>query len=208
MAAFLEHFGYVAILGVLLAAGAGVPLPEELTLITSGVLAHEGVLQLPVVLVVTYVGVVAGDAIAFALGRRHGEAVLSSRLLKRVLTPERRGRVDAHFARHAFLTVAVARHLGGVRAAIFALAGAHGVRLATFLVADALSALVSVPVVVGAAYLFSRHVLALKRDLHIAEAALAAVFAIVVVWHLRQRARAARVPGAEDAPPASDQGIR
>lgn len=192
MGAFLEHFGYAAILGVLLAAGAGVPLPEELTLITTGVLAHEGVLRLPIAVSVAYVGVVAGDAIAFGLGRRHGERVLSSRFLRRVLTPERRARVDAHFARHAFLTVAVARHLGGVRAAIFALAGAHGVRLRTFLLADALSAMLSVPLVVCAAYLFSRHVLALKRDLHIAEAVLAGLIVIALAWHLRGRSRAAR----------------
>jgi membrane protein DedA with SNARE-associated domain len=190
--AFLEHFGYAAILGVLLAAGAGVPLPEELTLLTSGVLAHEGVLRLPIALAVGYAGVVGGDAIAFTLGRRHGEKVLSSRLVSRVLTPERRARLDAHFTRHAFLTVAVARHLGGVRAATFALAGAHGVPLRTFLLADTLSAILSVPTAVGAGYLFSRYLHRIERDVRVVELALAAVVVGVVVARLGLRARRAR----------------
>jgi membrane-associated protein len=135
------------------------------------------------------VGIVAGDALLFAIARRHGPKALRARLVARVLTEERRRALDDHFARHAFVTVAVARHMGGVRVAAFALAGVSGVPLRTFLLADALSALVSVPVVVGAGYLFSEHLSQVKRDLRIVELTLLAIALVVaaVLWRRRRQ---------------------
>jgi membrane protein DedA with SNARE-associated domain len=193
MQGFLEHFGYAAILAALLAGGLGVPIPEELTQLTAGVLAAQGVLGLRATLATVWVGIVAGDALLFWLARRHGPWVLRSRFVARVLTEERRQALERHFARHAFLTVAVARHMGGVRIAAFALAGTHGVPLRTFLLADALSALVSVPFVVGAGYLFSQHLAQVRRDLRAIELTVLALVLLVAagVWlRRRQRARA------------------
>jgi membrane protein DedA with SNARE-associated domain len=190
---FLEQFGYAAILAALLAAGVGVPIPEELTQLSAGVLASQDVLAFRPALATVWVGILAGDTLLFLLARRHGPAALRTRLVARVLTEERRRALEGHFARHAFLTVAIARHMGGVRVAAFALAGASGVPLRTFLVADGLSALVSVPVVVGAGYLFSEHLSQVRRDLRLVELAVVAVVAVVagVVWlRRRQRLRA------------------
>jgi membrane protein DedA with SNARE-associated domain len=191
--AFLEHFGYAAILVALLAGGVGVPLPEELTQLTAGVLASQGILDLRLAVLTVWVGLLAGDTLLFVLARRHGPRALRARLVARVLTEQRRRALEAHFARHAFLTVAIARHMGGVRVAAFALAGVSGVRLRTFLLADGLSALVSVPVVVGAGYLFSEHISQVRRELRLVELTVLAVVLVVagVVWlRRRQRLRA------------------
>jgi membrane-associated protein len=190
---FLEQFGYAAILAALLAGGLGAPLPEELTQLTAGVLASQGVLTLRLTLATVWVGIVAGDTLLFALARRHGPRALRSRLVARFVTEERRRALEAHFARHAFLTVAVARHMGGVRVAAFALAGVSGVPLRTFLLADGLSALVSVPVVVGAGYLFSEHLSQVRRELRVIELTVLAVVLVVagILWlRRRQRLRA------------------
>jgi len=189
---FLEHFGYTAILAALLAGGLGVPVPEELTQLSVGVLAAHRVLDLRIALVVVWAGIIGGDTLLFALARRHGPQALRSRLVARVLTEERRRALQRHFARHAFLTVMIARHLGGVRVAAFALAGASGVPLRTFLLADGLSSLVSVPVVVGAGYLFAQHLSQVRRDLRAIElAGIAAVLLVgALVWLWRRRARA------------------
>jgi membrane protein DedA with SNARE-associated domain len=190
---FLAHFGYAAIVAALLAGGVGVPVPEELTQLSAGVLASQGILDLRVALVAVWIGIIGGDALLFALARRHGPGVLRSKLVARVLTERRRRALEDHFARHAFLTVMISRHLGGVRVAAFALAGASGVRLRTFLLADGLSALVSVPFVVGAGYLFSQHLSQVRADLRIVELTVLAVVVLVVgvVWlWRRQRARA------------------
>jgi membrane protein DedA with SNARE-associated domain len=187
--AFLEHFGYAAILAALLAGGVGVPIPEELTQLSAGVLASQGILALRPTVATVWVGILAGDTLLFLIARRHGPSVLRTRLVARVLTEERRRALEGHFARHAFLTVAIARHMGGVRVAAFALAGVSGVALRTFLLADGLSALVSVPVVVGAGYLFSEHLSQVRRDLRVVELTIVALVLVVasVVWLRRRR---------------------
>ncbi|HEX9048940.1 MAG TPA: DedA family protein [Anaeromyxobacter sp.] len=192
MQAFLQHFGYAAVFGLLLVAGVGVPIPEELTQLTAGVLSHEGYLRFSIALPVVWAGILGGDAVLFLLARRHGPRALDSKVVRRVLTPARREKLERHFARHAFLTVAVARHTGGVRFAAFALAGATGVRLATFLLADGLSAMLSVPLVVGAGYLFAHHLGEARRDIRIVElSVLAAVLlGAWIVVRVRKRRRA------------------
>jgi membrane protein DedA with SNARE-associated domain len=191
---FLEHFGYVAVFAALVAGGLGVPIPEELTQLTAGALAHEEILDLRLAIPVVWAGIVAGDTVLFLLARRHGPRVLETRAARRVLTPARREWLERHFARHAFWTIAVARHAGGLRFPTFALAGASGVRPATFLLADGLSALLSVPIVVGAGYLFWQHLSEARREVRLVElAVLAVVLAVagVVVLVRRRRARAA-----------------
>ena len=87
MHGFLEHFGYAAVFGLLLVAGVGVPIPEELTQLTAGVLAHEGVLDLRLAIAVVWAGILAGDVLLFELARRHGPRILETRAARRVLTP-------------------------------------------------------------------------------------------------------------------------
>ena len=157
------------------------PVPEEATQLAAGVAAHQGWLRLPLAMATCWVGILAGDLAWFALARRHGEWVLASRPVARVLTAERRARVEAHLARHAFLTVAVARHTSGLRLAAFALAATHGVRARTFALADGLSALISVPLVVSLGYLFSHHLGAVHRDLRRVELGILAAVALGVV---------------------------
>ncbi len=177
----VARFGYLAVVSALFAAGLGVPVPEEATQLAAGVAAHQGWLRLPLAMATCWVGILAGDLAWFALARRHGEWVLASRPVARVLTAERRARVEAHLARHAFLTVAVARHTSGLRLAAFALAATHGVRARTFALADGLSALISVPLVVSLGYLFSHHLGAVHRDLRRVELGILAAVALGVV---------------------------
>ena len=195
--ALLARFGYVAVFGLLLGAGLGAPIPEEPTQFAAGVLAHEGYLHLFAAMATCWLGITVGDLAWFRLARRLGPAILDRRPVRRLLTPERRARVEGHLGRHAFWTVAVARHLSGLRLLAFALAATHGVRVRTFVLADGLSALVSVPIVVSAGYLGAHHLGSVRAELRWVELALlgAAVVAAVVVLVFR-RARARR-----DVPP-------
>ncbi len=201
--ALLTHFGYVAVFAALVAAGVGVPIPEEVTQLTAGVLAHEGVLDLRVTIPVVWVGIVVGDTVLFLLARRHGPQLLDTRAARRVLTPPRRAALERHYARHAFLTVAVARHTGGVRFPAFALAGATGVRLRTFVLADALSSLVSVPLVVGAGYLFWHHLGQARREIRLVELSIlaAGAAAIGITMVVRRRRARRRENGTSPSPP-------
>jgi len=196
----LSRYGHLAIFLLLFGAGVGVPLPEEPTQLAAGALAGEGVLSLLPAMATCWLGIVCGDLAWFLLARRHGEAVLSRPAVRRLLTPERRQKVEAHLARHAFLTVMIARHLSGLRLAAFALAATHGVRRGTFVVADGLSALVSVPLVVSAGYLGAQHLAAVHGVLRLVEltvlgVAVVAGMAFLIVRRLRRSRRLAEADG-------------
>lgn len=188
------HFGYAAVFLLLLGAGVGLPFPEEVTQLTAGFLAHQGTLAVVPALLTTWTGILAGDFLLFRLGRRHGVRVLSSRCVQRIFTPERRRFVERHFRDHEFLTIAAARHASGLRLPVFATAGAMGVRTSTFLLADGLSALVSVPIVFSLGYLFSSQLQAVRHRLHEAElVGLALLLAFGLAWSVVRRRRGARV---------------
>jgi membrane protein DedA with SNARE-associated domain len=190
----LTRFGYFAVFGLLLCAGVGIPVPEEPTQLAAGVLSSQGYLLLVPAMATCWAGIVMGDLLWFRLARRLGPSVLERRAVRRVLTPERRARVEAHLARHAFWTVFVSRHLSGLRLPAFALAATHGVRTRTFLLADGLSALVSVPLVVSLGYLGAQHLAAVRADLRRVElAVLGAVALAVVVFLVARRLRARRL---------------
>jgi membrane protein DedA with SNARE-associated domain len=193
---FLGHFTYAAVFGLLVAGGVGVPVPEELIQLTVGYLARRGVLSLVPGILVAWAGLVVGDFLLFRLGRSHGPRILGSRHVARVLTPRRRAFIERHFARHPVLTIVLARHASGLRVPVFALAGASGVRSMTFLLADGLSALASVPLVVGAGWYFAGHIEELKRDMHWVELAVALAAAIgAAVWVVLARRRERRAAG-------------
>jgi membrane protein DedA with SNARE-associated domain len=192
----LAHFGHAAVFSLLVAGGLGVPVPEELVQLTGGYLARRGVLSFWPTMAAAWLGIVMGDGLFFHLARRHGPRLLERRQVARLLTPRRRAFLERHFARHAVLTIMAARHTSGFRLPAYALAAVHGVRLRTFLVADGISAMVSVPLVVWLGWFFAGHIEKLKRDLHEAELVVAAgaVLALLawwafVTWQARRAAR-------------------
>ena len=192
----LAHFGHLALFGLLVLGGLGVPVPEEILQLTAGYLARRGVLQFWPTVAAAWLGIVVGDGMFFLVARRHGPRLLESRQVGRWLTPRRRAFLERHFARHAVLTIMVARHASGFRLPAYALAAVHGVGLRTFLLADGLSALASVPLVVWLGWFFAGHIEQLKRDLHEAELLVAAGVVVLLAawWILRsvQARRAAR----------------
>lgn len=189
----ISRYGYLAVLGLLLAAGMGAPIPEEPVQLGAGALASQGLLSFFPAMVICWVGIVAGDLAWFSLAKRHGPRLLARPSLQRILTASRRARLEAHLARHAFLTVMLARHLSGLRLPAFALAATHGVRRSTFVVADALSALASVPLVVSVGYLGAHQLARARADLRRVELTVLGVAAVVgLAWFALARLRARR----------------
>jgi membrane protein DedA with SNARE-associated domain len=189
----LAQFGYLAIAGLLVAGGLGVPVPEELVQLSAGYLARRGVVDFVPALVSAYVGIVAGDFLLFQLAQRHGDRLLAKPAVARLLTPRRREVLERHFARHAFLTVMVARHMSGLRVPAFILAATHQVRARTFLFADALSALLSVPLVVSLGYLFAARIEDVKKRLHEVELLLVVAVLVATAVYVLLRRRRERV---------------
>jgi membrane protein DedA with SNARE-associated domain len=188
---FLSEFTYVAMVAVLTGAGLGLPISEDLTLLLGGGLAARGVTEFWPTLACGYFGVLLGDALIHHWGLRMGPAAYRHRMVQRHLSLERQEKLRMHYARHGFLTVIVGRHTPMLRAPIFFLAGASRLPLWKFLLADALSAAVTVPIVMWLGFQFGEHLDDIRRVLHRVQwsAAAAVALAIVLVWLLRRRAK-------------------
>jgi membrane protein DedA with SNARE-associated domain len=190
----LERFTYLGILVTLLLGSLGVPIPEEMPIVAAGILSHEGLARWWLALPVCVLGVLSGDTVLYWAGRRWGERVLGWRVVRRVLTPPRAEWLETAYREHAMKTVAMARHVTGLRAAAFLTAGIARVPFWKFILADAAAAAVSVPLAFGLAYFFTHQIGAILADVHrverwLALAGLVAVAGALVVYAARWNRR-------------------
>jgi membrane protein DedA with SNARE-associated domain len=184
---FLEEFTYLGIFLVLFLAGLGVPIPEEIPVLASGVLAREGVVRWWLGLPVCILGVLAGDVALYWVGRHWGERVLAWRIVRYVLSQEREEALKAAYRKHGVKIVFTARHVMGLRAAAFLTAGIARVPFGRFLAVDAAASLLGVPVAFGLAFFFTDQLEQIVRDVHRLErwAVLILLVAVVVYFAAR-----------------------
>jgi membrane protein DedA with SNARE-associated domain len=166
---FLEEFTYLGVFLVLVVAGLGVPIPEELVVLASGVLAHEGVVRWWLMLAVCLLGVLTGDVVLYWVGHHWGERVLACRPVRWGLSPEREKALKAAYRRHGVKIVLTARHVTGLRAAAFLTAGIARVPFGRFLAADTAAATIGVPVTFGLAFFFAAQLQQIQAGVHRAE---------------------------------------
>ncbi|MFP2964149.1 DedA family protein [Myxococcus sp. 1LA] len=188
----LAHGSAALLFAALVAGGLGVPIPEDLVLLSLGILAHRDVLPAPVALAVAIAGVLCGDTALFLTARRLGPALYQHPRMKKLLPPERREQLTRLYARHGGRCVFVGRFLSVLRGAVFIMAALQGMRLRHFLMWDGLALCLSAPVVVGLGYVFSRSVDAVAKGAARAEhvlalAVVAALLGIGAVRRLRAR---------------------
>lgn len=168
---FLQTFTYFALVAILIAAGLGAPIPEDIPLLTAGYLSnknhspiamidadHDGRLDtvdparqrrvphVSLMIVAGMIGVLAGDSIVFFIGRRGIDSNnFVARHLRKILHSKRREKAERHFARHGNLTVFAGRFMPGFRSLVFAMAGMAKMSYVRFLTIDFLAAAISVP---------------------------------------------------------------
>lgn len=179
--ALLTHGSLALFFVALFATGFGVPLPEDVVLLSAGALAHRGIVPLVPTILVCMAGILAGDLVLFSTARRLGPRALERPLFRRILPPARRERLSRFVETRGGAAVFVARHVAGFRAPVFALAGMHGMPLARFLLWDALGLCISAPAVLALGWWSSAHVDLARRGLARAEHWVLIVLAIGVL---------------------------
>jgi membrane protein DedA with SNARE-associated domain len=122
------------------AAFVGFVAPGEFTIIFGGVLAGEGTLSIQLLIGITWVSCIAGDAIGFQLGRRLGRGFALKHGPKLRITAERFEKVEEFFHRHGGKTVFIGRFIGLIRPLMPFLAGASGMSYRRFVPYDVLGA--------------------------------------------------------------------
>jgi membrane protein DedA with SNARE-associated domain len=150
--------GYVFVFAVLLLCGFGLPMPEDVVLVTGGVLAWlnselevaslAGMVRDPGLVAMVAVGlggILAGDSVIFFAGRRFGHRVADFPPLRRIVTPEKLELVEKKVRHRGNVVVMFARFLPGLRAPTYFTVGHSRLPYWKFLLYDGAAALVSAP---------------------------------------------------------------
>jgi membrane protein DedA with SNARE-associated domain len=199
----LDHFGYWAVLLLVMIEDFGVPVPGETVLIAASVYAGAGRLNVVAVGVIGFVAAVSGDNIGFAIGHFGGRALVLrwGRYVR--LTEERLDKAERFFDRHGGWIIMVARFIEGLRQANGIVAGITGMRWQRFLAFNALGAALWVGTWVSLGYLAGSHIdtiyHAITRYSYYVLIALAGLLAAYVARHLWRRRRRSTVPAGKPA---------
>ena len=137
-------YHYFVIFIALVAAGVGFPMPEEIPVVTGGVLVgnNQDELRWWIMLPICIAGVVISDGLLYGIGRLWGPRLLKFPFVKtRLLPQERLYRIEDNFHRYGVKILLFARFLPAIRSPIFITAGIMRVSFARFLVADGIYAI-------------------------------------------------------------------
>jgi membrane protein DedA with SNARE-associated domain len=143
-----SNFGIWALFLILVLCGLGLPVPEDIVLISAGMVAGEAGQSWIQTSVLMWFGVMAGDTLTFLIGRHFGVRLLASRWALRFFPAPKQARARGMFERYGSMVLFIARFLPGLRAPLFASAGAMHVPYVKFALLDGVAALVSAPVFV------------------------------------------------------------
>ena len=200
MEELISEYGYLAVF-------IGTFLEGETILILGGFAAFRGYLSLEWVIAVAIVGSVAGDQLAFLLGRTKGRSFVA----RRPRLEARLARVRAMLTRHELLVLLTFRFLYGLRNAIPIALGMSPIHLRRFVIFNVIGAVIWAFALGIGGYLFGRAFERLVGDIQRYELwAVAGLIAIgLLLYGLRRflRWRASRgQPPVDPAPARSSEG--
>ncbi|MBO1111818.1 DedA family protein [Bordetella petrii] len=143
----------------------GLFIPATALMLLTGGLIGAGTLSPWTVLAWGLAGAVAGDALSYWVGRWLGPGLLR----RWPFTTQRSAvaRARLFFYRYGFASVLIGRFLGPIRSTIPAVAGIMGMSQARFQLANVLSALVWLPLMLAPGFITARGVGALQGSQHI-----------------------------------------
>ncbi|GAA3720049.1 DedA family protein [Streptomyces tremellae] len=194
IAPVLDHWGYLAVGGLLFLEDFGIPVPGETILIASAVYAGAGRLNMVAVVAIAVVAAVLGDNVGYAIGRFGGHRLVDRYGKYVLLTPERVKKAEEFFQRHGGKIVTVARFVDGLRQANGIIAGMTLMPWRRFLLFNALGAVLWVGAWSGVGYVAGQHLDTVYPQIQRYELVLAAVVAaalvLLVLRHVRRRRRA------------------
>lgn len=135
---------FVTEFGILLACALGMPVPEEITLLSAGVLVAAKQIALQDAIISGVVGVLLTDTTLYCLGRCFGRKLLQIRFIRNTLTESSVTWVEACIRGNGAYVCFIGRFLPGLRMVIFTTAGMLGITPQVFLAMDMLAAAIDI----------------------------------------------------------------
>jgi membrane protein DedA with SNARE-associated domain len=193
---FFQSYGYVAVFGILLLCGMGLPVPEDISLIAGGIISGLGYADVNLMLFICLLGVLLGDGIMYNLGRIFGERFFDKKVGGKIITHARYEAILQWFGRYGRWVLFAARFMPGLRAPIFVTAGVtRFCSFTVFMAIDGFAAIISVPVWVYIGYygasnvdLLTKWVVRSKYGVLVILFVVAAVIGVTALYRRRLKA--------------------
>lgn len=193
----LNHYGYLAVAGLVLLEDFGVPVPGETVLILGAVYAGTGRLSIVLVGVLGFIAAVVGDNIGFAIGRFGGRRLVERYGRYILLTPERLDKATGFFERRGASIIIVARFIEGLRQANGIIAGTTEMHWARFLAFNAIGAALWVALWASVGYFSGDHITSIYNTVSQYSVYFAIAVGVVIVAYIGRRVHSARAERSE-----------
>ena len=119
---------------------AGMFLPMETTTVFFGILAYKGIVDIKVLLVITFIGLVIGDIAGYYVGKKFGEEFLRNHAKKLKIDEKKYDTLKHSIDKNLIKVLFFARSNGFTRWLVPFLAGANGVDIKKFNIANLITA--------------------------------------------------------------------
>lgn len=189
---FFTDYGYIAVFGILILCGFGLPVPEDITLVSGGVISGLDFANPHTMCIVGLAGVLLGDSTMFLAGRIFGYRIQRIKTFRKILSPMRFSQIQRKFKQYGLSLLFVARFLPGLRSPIYLVAGmSRRIPYYTFILMDGFAALISVPVWIYLGYFFADNLDLLMKYVKDVQtliyAALGVTFLVILALYLKKR---------------------
>jgi membrane protein DedA with SNARE-associated domain len=141
---------------------------------------------------VLYLGLLITDFSLYLVGKKYGRSVVEHKRFHKIISSDRLSKLEEKFKKWGGLVVFLGRHVWGLRAQIFLVAGVMKMPATKFLMADGISALFSIALWGGIGYLGGNSLQVLKKDVtrieHIAVVVLVILLACgIFFWYFKNK---------------------
>ena len=174
-------YSYAVMFGILIACGFGLPMPEDIVLISGGILSARGITDVFIVNAICMTGVLIGDGTIFFIGRIYGRSIKSHRMFRRIVSEKNDARVASIIGKYGDKVIFMARFMPGLRTPTFLTCGTYQVKPWKFFLLDGLAALISVPVWIHVGFLFGQNLEELEKLVRKMQAGIYGVLLLAVV---------------------------
>lgn len=192
----LNPGSYLGIIIFLILTGCGLPIPEEVPIVTAGVLSAQGTLNPVAAFISCLIGALLGDCVMYGIGYRWGHSLVREHpRFARFFHAEREAKFEELIRRHGLKVLFAARFMVGVRSPVYLTAGIMRVSFRRFLLMDLLCATAVVGLFFWLTFIFGEHLAGwLQRaEIGLTTVVVVALLAALGFFYWRRKKRLARL---------------
>jgi membrane protein DedA with SNARE-associated domain len=191
--AYHPNLVYLIIIIFMLASSFGLPIPEEITLLSTGLVAfmgkhpdlypppYPGAIPVDVTTAayVAFFSVFGSDLLVFSLGKYFGVKITKKEFFKKFISEESMVKINGLAHKYSYWVCGIFRFTPGLRFPGHLSCGMTGISYTKFIIIDGLAALFSVPTQILLVAHYGEHIISYVKKFNLF---IAVTVAIIIIW--------------------------